>query len=153
AEGELIIRRAKNAVESGLRSYGDFAVLYRTNAQSRAVEEACIRYGIPYRIVGGQRFYDRKEIKDIVAYLRLIYQPEDKSCFLRIVNVPTRGIGKTSLNNFLDWQTQSGLNLDQALARANEAGLTARAATALRAFGEMMTRLRELNEEATLPEL
>jgi DNA helicase-2/ATP-dependent DNA helicase PcrA len=103
AEGEMIVRRVQNAVDARFRRYEDFAVLYRTNAQSRSVEETFVRYGIPYRIVGGQRFYDRKEIKDIMAYLRLIYQPEDRVSFERIVNVPTRGIGTKSLQNFLNW--------------------------------------------------
>src|SRR5207253_1135523 len=81
-------------------------VLYRTNAQSRSIEEAFIHYNIPYRIVGGQRFYDRKEIKDIMAYIRLIYQPEDRVSFERIVNVPTRGIGAKSIENFFIWQAE-----------------------------------------------
>lgn len=87
-----------------LRLYSDFAVLYRTNAQSRGLEEVFLRYGVPYRIVGGMRFYDRKEIKDIMAYVRLIYQPEDRTSFLRIVNVPARGIGAKSLEKFLHGQ-------------------------------------------------
>ena len=81
AEAEGIVRRVKNAVDARFRNYQDFAVLYRTNAQSRSVEEAFVRYGVPYRIVGGQRFYDRKEIKDLMAYLRLLYQPEDRVSF------------------------------------------------------------------------
>lgn len=103
AEGEALVRRIRNAVDAGLRRYNHFAVLYRTNAQSRSVEETFIHYGIPYRIVGGQRFYDRKEIKDLMAYLRLIYQPEDRISFARVVNVPTRGIGTKSLQNFYQW--------------------------------------------------
>ena len=74
-EGETVVTRVKTAVSMHARQYRDFAVLYRTNAQSRSIEESFIRYGVPYRIVGGQRFYDRKEIKDLMAYLRLIYQP------------------------------------------------------------------------------
>jgi DNA helicase-2/ATP-dependent DNA helicase PcrA len=96
AEGEAVVRRIRNGVDSGLRNYKDFAVLYRTNAQSRSIEEALVHYGIPYRIVGGQRFYDRKEIKDIIAYLRIIFQPEDRVSFERIVNVPTRGLGSST---------------------------------------------------------
>jgi len=85
AEAEAIIRRVQGGVDSGLRQYRDYAVLYRTNAQSRSIEEALVHYGIPYRIVGGQRFYDRKEIKDVIAYLRLIFQPEDRISFERVV--------------------------------------------------------------------
>lgn len=104
AEGDAIIRRIRNGVDSGQRKYKDYAILYRTNAQSRSVEEAFVHYGIPYRIIGGQRFYDRKEIKDLIAYLRLVFQPEDRVSFERIVNVPARGVGAKSLQNFMAWQ-------------------------------------------------
>lgn len=104
AEGDAIIRRVRTGVDSGQRKYKDYAILYRTNAQSRSVEEAFVHYGIPYRIVGGQRFYDRKEIKDLIAYLRLVFQPEDRVSFERIVNVPARGVGAKSLQNFMAWQ-------------------------------------------------
>jgi DNA helicase-2/ATP-dependent DNA helicase PcrA len=89
-EAETIITRIRAAVEQRSRLYKDMAILYRTNAQSRAIEEMCIRYNVPYRIVGGTRFYDRKEIKDIIAYLRLMYQPFDRPSFARIVNVPSQ---------------------------------------------------------------
>ncbi len=79
-------------------SYGNFAILYRTNAQSRALEECLVRYQIPYKVIGGLRFYDRKEIKDVLAYLRLIVNPVDSVSLLRVINVPRRGIGKTSLD-------------------------------------------------------
>ena len=88
AEAEAICLKVHQAVSAGRRKYRDFAVLYRTNAQSRSIEESFIRFGLPYRVVGGQRFYDRKEIKDVIAYLRLIYQPEDRISFDRIVNIP-----------------------------------------------------------------
>jgi DNA helicase-2/ATP-dependent DNA helicase PcrA len=91
AEAEAIVRRIRDAVSIRARGYKDFAVLYRTNAQSRPLEEVFVHYGIPYRIIGGVRFYDRKEVKDIMAYLRLIYQPEDIMSFERVVNVPGRG--------------------------------------------------------------
>ncbi|HSW98296.1 MAG TPA: UvrD-helicase domain-containing protein [Candidatus Saccharimonadales bacterium] len=147
AEGEAIVRRVRNAVDAGLRRYNHFAVLYRTNAQSRSVEETFIHYGIPYRIVGGQRFYDRKEIKDLMAYLRLIFQPEDRISFTRIVNVPARGIGAKSLQNFFDWQTAGGLTLLQALTEAETCGaVTAKARKGLAELGDMFTVLRELVE-------
>ena len=79
------------------RIYGDFAVLYRTNAQSRVVEEMLLKSNIPYTMVGGHKFYDRKEIKDILAYLSLIANPDDSISFERIVNEPKRGIGKSSI--------------------------------------------------------
>src|ERR1039458_9879241 len=96
AEGEAIIRRIRLGVDSGSYRLKDYAVLYRTNAQSRSIEENFVHYGLPYRVVGGVRFYDRKEIKDIVAYLRVIFQPQDRVSFERIVNIPTRGIDRKS---------------------------------------------------------
>lgn len=144
AEGEAIVRRVKNAVDSGYRRFSHFAVLYRTNAQSRSVEETFIHYGIPYRIVGGQRFYDRKEIKDLMSYLRVIYQPEDRISFARIVNVPTRGIGAKSLENFYQWQESNGKTVRQALAEVDDSPVTGKAKTGLKDLGEMFERLREL---------
>jgi DNA helicase-2/ATP-dependent DNA helicase PcrA len=153
-EGELVVSRIKNATQLKVRRYKDFAVLYRTNAQSRALEEALIRYGIPYRIVGGVRFYDRKEVKDLIAYLRLLYQPADRASFLRIVNVPTRGLGGVSVNKFLDWQAASGLTLVQALEHAETAaGLTPKARKSFADLGEMLARLKEASETLTLPNL
>lgn len=154
AEGEAIIRRVKVATDLKAYDFKDFAVLYRTNAQSRAIEEAFVRYGVPYRIVGGQRFYDRKEIKDIMAYLRLIYQPNDRVSFERIVNVPTRGIGSKSLENFFAWQTSSNLDLQQALDTIqNHPGLTAKARTGLAELGDVLRSYRELVDHTPLPAL
>jgi DNA helicase-2/ATP-dependent DNA helicase PcrA len=145
AEGEAIVRRIRNAVDAGLRRYSHYAVLYRTNAQSRSIEETFIHYAIPYRIVGGQRFYDRKEIKDLMCYLRLIFQPEDRISFSRIVNVPTRGIGAKSLQNFYDWQQVNGLSLLQALTEVETCGtVTGKAKKGLSELGDMFTVLREL---------
>ncbi|HET7528607.1 MAG TPA: UvrD-helicase domain-containing protein [Candidatus Saccharimonadales bacterium] len=128
AEAETIVRRIRSAVDIRARQYKDFAILYRTNAQSRALEEVLVHYGLPYRIVGGVRFYDRKEVKDVMAYLRLIYQPEDIISFERIVNVPARGIGARSLQNFHEWRAASGYSLQQALSRAGECqGITPKA--------------------------
>jgi DNA helicase-2/ATP-dependent DNA helicase PcrA len=151
AETEAIIRRVRNGLDSGQRSYKDFAVLYRTNAQSRSIEEAFVHYAIPYRIVGGVRFYDRKEIKDLMAYLRLIFQPEDYVSFERIVNIPTRGIGTTSINKFFAWQRAEKLTLAQALRRANDCStITPKARTALSEVGEMLDTLREVSEEVSV---
>jgi len=150
AEGEAIVRRVREAVDRGIRKYQDFAVLYRTNAQSRSVEETFVRYGIPYRVVGGTRFYDRKEIKDLLAYLRLIFQPEDRVSFERIVNVPARGIGAKSLETFLAWQRLEKLSLQQALDKSSECTeLTPRARKALNELGDMLAVLRELATETT----
>jgi DNA helicase-2/ATP-dependent DNA helicase PcrA len=145
AEGEAIVRRIRNAVDGGLRKFSHYAVLYRTNAQSRSVEETFIHYGVPYRIVGGQRFYDRKEIKDLMAYLRLIFQPEDRISFTRIVNVPARGIGAKSLQNFYDWQQQEGMSLLQALTEVSACNtITPKAKQGLNELGDMFSVLRDL---------
>jgi DNA helicase II / ATP-dependent DNA helicase PcrA len=151
AEGESIIRRIKSGVDSGQRKYQDYAVLYRTNAQSRSVEEAFVHYGIPYRVVGGVRFYDRKEIKDIVAYLRLIFQPEDRVSFERIVNIPARGVGAKSLQNFFAWKQTLDVNLFQALQQAADcATITPKARNSLSELGDILASLRTVAEEATV---
>lgn len=152
AEAEAIVRRVKNAVDARFRTFQDFAVLYRTNAQSRSVEEAFVRFGVPYRIVGGQRFYDRKEIKDVIAYLRLLYQPEDRVSFERIVNVPTRGIGTKSLQNFYIWQSSQNLSLEQALATVDAMpSLTAKAKRGLMELADILRTTREILDEAPVP--
>lgn len=150
-EAEAVVNRIKAAVDLRVRRYSDYAVLYRTNAQSRSIEEAFIRYGIPYRIVGGTRFYDRKEIKDIIAYLRLLYQPYDRPSFTRIVNVPTRGLGAKSVDVFLSWQSQTSMTIIDALEGVDLcAGLTPRARSAFRELGEALARLSEEMKETSL---
>lgn len=154
AEAEAVIRRVQNSVDSSLRRLSDFAVLYRTNAQSRAVEEQFIRYGVPYRIVGGQRFYDRKEIKDVMAYLRLLYQPNDTVSFERIVNVPARGVGAKSLQVFRNWLISQNIFLQTGLADVvNCPGLTPKAAKALAELNDILNGLRILNDDSNLPGL
>jgi DNA helicase-2/ATP-dependent DNA helicase PcrA len=149
AEGEAIVRRIKQRIDAGLRNYNDFAVLYRTNAQSRSLEEACLHYGIPYRIVGGQRFYDRKEIKDVIAYVRLLFQPEDRVSFERVVNVPARGIGAKSIQSFYQWQELNDYTLKQAMDNVeNCESITPKARKALIDFANIITDLRETIEEA-----
>jgi len=148
AEAEAIVRRAKLGVDSGQRRFRDYAVLYRTNAQSRSIEETFIQYGVPYRIVGGVRFYDRKEIKDLVAYLRLIYQPEDRISFERVVNVPTRGIGPTSLQHFFAWYEGQGLQLSDALEQVSSCDtLTPKAKKSLLELGDILRSLREASND------
>ncbi len=151
AEAEAIIRRVRNGVDLGVRRYQDFAVLYRTNAQSRAVEEMFIRYGLPYRIVGGVRFYDRKEIKDVMAYFRLIYQPNDQVSFERIVNVPGRGIGAKSLDNFTQWRLANQLDLMSALQTVRDCDtLTAKAKQGLSELGDIIASLARLKDDVVL---
>jgi DNA helicase-2/ATP-dependent DNA helicase PcrA len=147
AEADAIVRRIKLGVDGG-RHFSDYAVLYRTNAQSRSVEEAFIQYGIPYRIVGGVRFYDRKEIKDLIAYLRLLYQPEDRISFERIVNIPTRGIGPKSIQNFYEWYEGLGMSLSEGLAQAINCGaLTGKAKKGLVELADIVQSLREVLED------
>lgn len=142
-EAYLVASRINQQVQAGQYDYGDIAVLYRMNAQSYAFERAFLQHRIPYQIIGGVRFYDRKEIKDIVAYLRLIYQPLDRMSFSRIVNVPTRGIGQTSFEKFITWQSDSGMDVIDALVRVDEATtVTARARNALKALGDTLRSLQ-----------
>jgi len=153
-EGEALVRRIKIGVDSGARRFSDFAALYRTNAQSRSIEEAFIHYGIPYHIVGGVKFYDRKEIKDLLAYLRLIYQPFDKVSFQRIVNTPTRGVGAKSVQGFLSWwqsNQSSEWSLISALAQAEQCqDITPRARKSLAELGDILYALREHIDSATV---
>jgi DNA helicase-2/ATP-dependent DNA helicase PcrA len=114
-EAMLVGKVIRDAVESGKRKYSDYAVLYRTNAQSRSLEEAFLVQRIPHILVGGQRFYERKEIKDMIAYLRLAANPHDDVSFLRVINSPPRGIGTTSLSNIEAYATQHGLSLWEAI--------------------------------------
>ena len=143
AEAETIVKHVRRATDSGQRKLEDFAVLYRTNAQSRSLEDTFLQYGIPYRIVGGQRFYDRKEIKDIIAYLRLLYQPDDSASFARVVNVPTRGIGATSLAKFTQFVSEQG-GLRVALEAVEQSAVTGKA---LKGFLELRGILQSLRAQ------
>jgi len=153
AEADLIVQAIESAVESG-RNYSDFAVLYRTNAQSRSLEESFVRYGVPYKVIGGVRFYERREVKDVLAYLRFIFQPEDLISFNRIINLPPRGLGATSLGKFLAYKSQHKLSLLTALAKAKElTSITARASKSLSDFHELVQGLRGSRERLGLAEL
>lgn len=122
--------------------WGDFAVLYRTHAQSRAVEEALLARGIPYVVVGGLKFYERKEVKDALAYLRLICNPMDFGAFRRAVGAPRRGIGDATLGAFLEHMTVTGESLPSALSHAADIPGATRAAKALGSFQALIARLR-----------
>lgn len=151
AEAETVVRRIKNAVDGGMRRLQDFAVLYRTNAQSRTIEEAFLHYGVPYRIVGGQRFYDRKEIKDILAYLRFIYQPSDRVSFERIVNVPARGIGSVSLQRFFSWQEENNMSLLNALEQsADVPNLPPKAVKGLTELADIVLSTQRISEDSAV---
>ncbi len=120
-EAEMIASEIdRSMIGSEYPNYNDFVVLYRTNAQSRVVEEVFLKYGIPYRIVGGIRFYQRKEVKDILAYLRLIQNPNDSVSLLRIINVPTRKIGTRTLEILQEFAMRNNLSLFNAMLLAND---------------------------------
>lgn len=122
-EARLVIRRIKEALDKvGGLKYGDISVFYRTNAQSRVFEEQLIREGIPYSIVGGVRFYDRKEIKDAIAYLRVTANPADAISFKRVINTPARGIGKAGLDKILSISRSRGMDLVEAVKTAGREG-------------------------------
>ena len=120
---------------------GDMAILYRTNAQSRVLEEALVRRGIRYGVYGGLKFYDRKEVKDVIAYLRVLVNPDDDISLRRIINEPRRGIGDSTVETIAAYAAQHGLSLLNALMEAENAGLSSRALTAVRGFTELLITL------------
>ena len=151
-EAYVVASRIAAQASIGARRYGDFAVLYRTNAQSFAFERAFMQQRIPYQLVGGVRFYDRKEVKDIIAYLRLLYQPNDRMSFSRIANVPARGIGATSLEKFLRWQNDNNMDIIASLINVEQTSvLTPRAKKSLLRLGEILRELQALVLSDTSP--
>lgn len=151
-EGYFVTSAIRENVQGGMR-YRDHAVLYRTNAQSRVIEETLIKSDIPYQIVGGIRFYDRKEIKDVLAYLRLIANPDDDISLLRIVNVPRRGIGDTTLDKLADAAAAEGVSLFKLLYNLQGIQITGRASSALYAFRDLIEQLRGMAEYLSVTEL
>ncbi len=141
-------------------SLGDIAVMYRVNAQSRALEEACLRYGVPYQVVGGMKFYQRQEVKDIIAYLRLIANPDDDVSLARVINLPTRGIGQRTLDHLARTARDAGTSqfaiiksLSDGSALDQDAVIspfTARAKTALIGFGNLIGGIAEERENLDL---
>ncbi|MCA1841138.1 MAG: UvrD-helicase domain-containing protein [Actinobacteria bacterium] len=127
--------------------YRDVAIFYRTNAQSRVVEEVFTRFGIPYRIVGGLRFYERKEIKDVMAYLRLLVNPSDTVSLKRVINTPRRGIGDRTVQQIEGYAAVRGMTLFETLDSAEDAGVTKRAAGAVADFLHLMGELRSFMQE------
>lgn len=147
-ESRYVTEKIRSLSDTEGRSYSDFAILYRTNAQSRVLEEHFMKEGIPYRIYSGLKFYERMEIKDILAYLRLIHNPADRVSFSRVVNVPKRGIGKGSLEKVLEYAEEQGMPILEALTEAAYIpGLQARAAGTLTSFYELISRFRNEAEK------
>ncbi len=143
-EADRIADEIAAAVREGRRGPRDFAILFRTNALSRSIEVALRGRGIPYQLVRGLEFFQRREIRDVVAWLRLLKNPRDDEAFLRVVNVPPRGIGRQSLERLAAWADDAKATRLEAAARADRIpGMPARAATALAAFARLHARLGE----------
>ncbi len=151
-EARFISRTIQQEVDEG-RSLHEIAVLYRTNAQSRALEDALRNGGIPYRIFGGLRFYDRKEIKDIIAYLRVLHNPADIISLRRIINVPARGIGEMTVEKLENAASTAGIGLYQAAINPEIAEITPSARKKLREFTAMMERMRSDLASLTITDL
>lgn len=153
-EAEFVVRTIWEAVRERRRQYKDFAVLYRTNAQSRAFEEVFLNFAVPYRIVGGVRFYERREVKDIVAYLRVVHNPRDAVSLKRILNVPPRGIGPATLAILEKTAEDTHRALWDVLMEAGQiSALSPRQRNALTAFVELVTRLQSLASASTVSNL
>lgn len=141
-EAQYIVAKIKEKIEKGRYSYDDFAVLYRTNAQSRVIEETFMKSNIPYNIVGGHKFYERKEIMDILSYLGLVANPNDSLSFERVINVPKRGIGNASFEKLRMFAGDAGMNLSEAAANVMMANaIPARARNAIANFGQTMKEI------------
>ncbi|MBM3149866.1 MAG: AAA family ATPase, partial [Chloroflexi bacterium] len=158
-ESQFVISEIEKLARDGIAP-GGCAVMYRVNAQSRALEEAFMRYGVPYRLVGGTRFYQRREIKDVIAYLRLVYNPNDNISLSRIINVPVRGIGQRTLGELSAYAKDQDLPLYQALKKVAEKKgppLTPRASYALTSFlgiiDELIAKRQDLALTTLLDEL
>ena len=152
-EARFIVSIIKEMVGEG-RKYSDFAVLYRMNAQSRAIEDALVEMGVPYRIVGGLKFYDRKEIKDIIAYLRLLVNPQDDVSLKRIINVPKRGIGKATLDVVEKVAGDMSCSMFNDLLKEEcQGALGTRAAGRVHDFAQTMLNLMAFKVSASLVEL
>jgi DNA helicase-2/ATP-dependent DNA helicase PcrA len=153
AGGSILARRADEG-DDRLYRLRDIAVMYRTNAQSRAVEEACLRYGLRYQLVGGTRFYQRREVKDALAYLRVLRNDRDVAAFERIINVPPRGIGERTIEALRALAAAHDGDVWTAiLLAADDEALVSRTRSALAAFAALVTRLRRRIGLLALPEL
>ena len=168
---KIVIREAYNETEEAQqivdqiatgtlegREPGDYAVMYRTNAQSRVLEEAFLRRGLPYKLVGAQKFYGRREVKDIIAYLRLIHNLRDEVSFKRIINVPRRSLGTKSVQSLLDWGANLGLQGGEAVvALATRDNLThpfkGRALSSLLRFGNLLNGWLMMREQASVGDI
>lgn len=158
-EAQSVVREVEKLLGQEKMSLKDCAVMYRVNAQSRALEEALLRYGLPYRLVGGTRFYQRREVKDVIAYLRLIHNRQDDVSFVRIANVPTRGIGQRTLGELQSWARTHEVSLLEALEQTGQSTvgekktLPPRIVQALAGFHAIMAGLVSRSREVPLSRL
>jgi DNA helicase-2/ATP-dependent DNA helicase PcrA len=152
AEARFVVSEIERLMDGGT-SARDISVFYRTNAQSRALEDVLVREGIPYQVVGGVRFYERAEIKDAMAYLSVISNPDDSGSLERIINVPKRGLGATSVAKLQDYARRNGISLYDALSEADAAALTGAAKKACRAVLDLFEGLRVAAVEVAPTEL
>jgi len=148
-EGEFIAREIEKLMREKVDgNYKNYVVLYRTNAQSRVVEESLLRFGMPYKIVGGIKFYERKEVKDIIAYLRVIQNPNDSVSLLRIINTPTRKIGAKTIEKFQEYAIRHDVSLYDALSQADKIEeLRGAKSKAIEDFVKLMADLKKINEK------
>jgi DNA helicase-2/ATP-dependent DNA helicase PcrA len=157
-EAQSVVSEVEKLIVQEQISLRDCAVMYRVNAQSRALEETFLRYGVPYRLVGGTRFYQRREVKDVIAYLRVIHNSRDDVSLTRIVNVPGRGIGQKTMSALQSWARSHDVSFSEALnqlshndlAADNGQAISSRTAQALAAFDALMTELTRLSPELSL---
>lgn len=152
-EAEDVIDKIQTEVHMGKHQYQDCAILYRTNAQSRAFEEKCIKKSVPYRLVGGVNFYQRQEIKDILAYLKTIDSGRDDLSVTRIVNVPKRGIGQVTLNKLAVYASEHGMRLFQAMEQVEQISGIGKAADKIKGFVNQIMVFRALAKELDAAEL
>jgi DNA helicase-2/ATP-dependent DNA helicase PcrA len=152
-EAYAVVSSIVNGVRSSKASYKDFAVLYRTNSQSRAFEEMLIRESVPYKIVGGINFYSRREIKDLLCYLRVIENSNDTVSLLRIINVPKRKIGPATVQKLSDHAAASGISLYEAIRTCESVPGVKSAASKLREFSDMIEHFKNLKSRVTVQEL
>ncbi|MGX7172521.1 DNA helicase PcrA [Enterococcus ratti] len=152
-ETRFIVDHIQEEIREHKRNYGDFAILYRTNAQSRVMEETLLKANIPYKMVGGHKFYDRKEIKDILAYLNVIANPQDSISFERIVNSPKRGIGPGSIEKLRNFATIHQWSLLEAAQNVELTNIGGKAGQQLGSFGEMIQAITQMVPYLTVTEL
>ncbi|HVJ96271.1 MAG TPA: 3'-5' exonuclease, partial [Acidimicrobiia bacterium] len=145
-EAQYVVGEIHRLVDGGSYRYGDVAVFYRTNAQSRVLEEVLTRSGIPYRVFGGVKFYDRREIKDALAYLRALVNPDDEVSWKRIVNTPRRGVGDTSVAKIESYASGANVTFEEAIRSAAAAGVTGKALGGLR---DLLQLIEEIKADAT----